>query len=88
MEKIYFPSGYPYLLFVNEFNNSPKFFLAISEEHANKQSCQGTVDTVKVADLITAFGHKQTHDFFKKFGECWMTKEGMAFFKTNSAIGI
>lgn len=88
MDRIFFPSGYPYVLFVNDYNNAPKFFLAISEDQAVKQASKGSLDTVKVADLITAFGHKQTHDFFKKFGDVWMTKEGMAFFKHNSAIGM
>jgi hypothetical protein len=88
MDKIYFPSGFPYLLFVNDVDGAPKFFLALSQEQALKQNQKGHTDTVKVADLVSAFGHKSTHNFLKNFGDEWMTKEGMAFFKTNKAMAM
>lgn len=88
-ERIYFPSGYPYLLFVNDNDGNYKFFVSVSPEQASKQIYnKGSLDAVKMGDLITGFGHQSTHNFLKKFGDQWMTKEGMIFFKENKAIGL
>lgn len=81
MTPIKHPTGYPYLLFVNENTVPPYFFLAKDHNEASKSSPNG-VAYVMVVDLISNCGHKETHNFLKTFGNEWMTSDGMAFFKS------
>lgn len=88
-QKIYFPNGFPYVLFINELEGDPKFFLAVSKDQAMLRTHnKGTLDTLKVIDLISGFGHKDTHNFLKRFGDKWMTKDGMVFYENDGAVAF
>ena len=82
--QIYFPSGFPCALFCVEKDDKPDFFLARSETDAAKKSASTTAYPIKVFDLVMAFGHKETNAFLKRFGNRWMTKEGMVFYERDN----
>lgn len=80
-QQIYFPSGFPCVLFCVEKEDQPSFFLARSEVDAAKKSESTKAYPVKVFDLVMTFGHKETNQFLKNFGKRWTTKEGMIFYE-------
>jgi hypothetical protein len=76
------PSGYPYLLFafVNE-HQVPEFVLAINETKAMAQSRCQNARPVDVTELTANFGHKQTTNFLKKFGDKWICRSGKIYYQ-------
>ncbi len=77
------PFGYPYMLFLKDAENpNPVFFLATSEEEAKNQSKKASM--VDVLDLITFYGHQETHKFLKKIGKQWVCRIGKIYYKGNS----
>lgn len=86
------PNKYPFVLFhvMNTTTNNQMFCLATSyfsakekaRDFFNQEQYNGLIaEPVMVCHLIKEFKHAKTHEILKRFGNEWMTKDGMAFFK-------
>lgn len=93
MQKIInYPNKYPFVLFhvVNTKTNEELFCLATSyfaakekgRDHFNQEDIHGlSAEPIMVCNLIKNYKHQKTHQILKRFGDEWMTKDGMAFYK-------
>lgn len=92
MKTLNHPNNYPFVLFhvTNETSKQQMFCLAISyfsakekaRDYFSQENLIGiTAEPVMVCHLIKEFKHAKTHEILKRFGDSWMTKDGMAFYK-------
>ncbi len=78
-----FPEGYRFMLYNVETKIGNQFVIADTPQTAFNLSGRdgGRPSPVKVDNLVSFWGHNQTHTILKKFDQKWMVKNNMVFFK-------
>jgi hypothetical protein len=77
------PMGYPYLLYQVTAGEDLRYVVGATEEQACRLANAKTAkaEPASVNTMVYTIGHEKTHHLLAKFGEQWVCKEGLIYFK-------
>lgn len=84
---IQYPSiNYSFILYDLKIKSKALIRLPSSSDEVIKQKYKRKVKVspTKMASLINELGHQGTHDYLKKIGTHWISKEGLIFLEKNN----
>lgn len=78
------PQGWPFALYICRTAPKPQIILAESFTHAKMRigGMDVQIEPLMIVRLLQSIGHKDTRSLLTGFGNEWMTKDGMVFYKT------